>query len=129
MNRAVSTFLAKATVLALAAVVAMSATVSATAAQDARIAALTKDMDCTAYRLSETRQRIPLTSKNTIPGAPSAWALLNEGPSHTMIFASNGEEVPLRVFSGKIEIFIGDERYSYSVGLHKSGSAIVRVCR
>lgn len=98
-------------------------------ATDPRILALTKNLDCKAYRLSEIRQRIPLTSDNTIPDAPSAWALLNEGPATATIFVSNGDRVPLPVFRGKIDVFMGDVRHNYAIGLSKNGSAIVRVCR
>ena len=56
-------------------------------------------------------------------------ALLNEGPTPVTIFASNGDRVPLPVFSGKIEFFMGDARYSYTVGLSRNGSAIIHVCR
>jgi hypothetical protein len=86
-------------------------------------------MDCAAYRLTDKNQRIELTSQNTIPGATSVWALVNEGPAEAIVFASNGDEVPLGVFSGKIYIFSGDGRYTYTVGLGRAGSARVHVCR
>jgi len=113
----------------LVAATAIGTATSTASATDAAILALTENMECFVYRLSVTRQRIPLRSTNTIPNAPSAWALVNEGPSSATIFASSGERIPLPVFSGSIELFIGDVRYSYSVGLSKSGSAMVRVCR
>lgn len=121
--------LRQAALVVLLAPMLTAASVSQAAATDARIEALTRDMDCAVYRLSDKRQRIALTSENTIPGASSAWALLNEGPARVTIFASNGDKISLRVFSGGMELFIGDARYTYSVGLSGNGSAVVYVCR
>lgn len=54
---------------------------------------------------------------------------MNEGPSGAVIFASNGDKMPLAVFDGKLFFFSGDPRYSYTIGLGKDGSALVHLCR
>ncbi len=93
------------------------------------VRALTKDMDCESFRLTQTNQRIRLSEARAIPGTTTVWAMVNEGPSSAVVFASNGDRIPLDVFNGQVAIFSGDDRYSYAVGLRGSGKALVHICR
>lgn len=93
------------------------------------VRALTKGMDCVSFRLAKTNQRIRLSEERAIPGTTTVWALVNEGPSSSVIYASNGDRIPLAVFDGQVTMFTGDDRYSYSVGLRRSGAALVHICR
>ena len=93
----------------IAVLLAMSQATVVHAASE-KVQALMKKLDCATYHLTERGQRIRLSSSNAILGATSAWAVLNERPTPATIYASNGEKIPLGVFDGKLEIFVGDER-------------------
>lgn len=112
----------------LASVIGAIATVSVHA-QSSEIRALTKDLDCTSYLLTSSNQRIRLSSEDAIPSASVVWALVNEGPSQATVFVSKGDRMPVSVFDGRLSMFIGDARFSYTVGLSKSGTTHLHVCR
>ena len=110
--------------------IVLSAGVAATLhAANPELQALLRKMDCVFYRLDNTKQRFRLTAEYAIPDTTTVWALVNEGPSGAVIFASNGDRMSLAVFNGNLFLFSGDPRYSYSIGLGEDGSAIVHLCR
>lgn len=81
-------------------------------------------MSCKGYRFSDQREGVVME-----PNEGSLWVVINEGPAPLTIRASNGDEIPIDVFDGNLTTFLGDDRYSYVIGLTGRGSATVHVCQ
>lgn len=93
-------------------------------ALDGKIRATMRDMDCVAYRVTDIRQ------KGAMSGDDAVWLIVNEGPADVIIVASNGDVAgTIDAYHGNADLFAGDQRYTYTIGLATKGEAKVHVCQ
>jgi len=80
-------------------------------------------LECVVYAFTDTRERALLNSEVAV------WVVFNEGPTDVVIFASNGATAGVfEPFKGELDLFAGDVRFSYSLGLASQGHSRVYVC-
>ena len=94
-------------------------------ALDTKIRTMMRDMDCVAYKVTNVRQ------KGAMPGDVAVWLIVNEGPTDVSIRASNGDIAGVYdIYDGEsADIFVGDQRYTYTIGLASEGEAKLHVCQ